>query len=234
MAAAAPARSASEPSQILLACAPGLFEASLEALLETSPRLSLVGRAHDADQLMAAVRSRNPGLLLLSMDLPLLSERTVSELEANTCRFPVVAIDDFHDEDESHRFVRAGSRMVRIDSGSDSLIDVIHNVLDDAHPRRPADASTRRPGPDSALPPSPGSTSGGFPFSLTRREVQVIVAITEGLTNRHIAESLGISPFTVKHHLTRIFDKLGVFNRLELALFAMNHNLPEQLRKTDT
>ncbi len=62
-------------------------------------------------------------------------------------------------------------------------------------------------------------------FGLTPRELEVVSLITEGSTNKHIAQTFGISEETVKRHLTNIFNKLGVGNRLELALFALNHNL---------
>ena len=62
-------------------------------------------------------------------------------------------------------------------------------------------------------------------FGLTARELEVVTLITEGSTNKHIAMTFGISEETVKRHLTNIFNKLGVGNRLELALFALNHNL---------
>ena len=62
-------------------------------------------------------------------------------------------------------------------------------------------------------------------FGLTARELEVVGAIVSGLTNREIAENFSISEQTVKHHLRNIFDKVGVSNRLELALFAINHAL---------
>jgi DNA-binding NarL/FixJ family response regulator len=62
-------------------------------------------------------------------------------------------------------------------------------------------------------------------FGLTTRELEVVALITEGCTNKDIAKTFGISEETVKRHLTNIFNKLGVGNRLELALFALNHNL---------
>jgi DNA-binding NarL/FixJ family response regulator len=62
-------------------------------------------------------------------------------------------------------------------------------------------------------------------FGLTAREMEVVTLITEGCTNKDIAKSFGISEETVKRHLTNIFNKLGVGNRLELALFALNHDL---------
>jgi len=69
-------------------------------------------------------------------------------------------------------------------------------------------------------------------FSLTQRELQIVQATSEGLTNKEIASSLDISEFTVKHHLAKIFDKLGVYSRLELATFAVHHNLFKQSTTT--
>ena len=57
------------------------------------------------------------------------------------------------------------------------------------------------------------------------REMQIVRLITEGLTNRDIGLQLSITEETVKRHLTNIFEKVGMSNRLELAMFAVNHNL---------
>jgi DNA-binding NarL/FixJ family response regulator len=62
-------------------------------------------------------------------------------------------------------------------------------------------------------------------FSLTKRELDIVGAIVKGLTNKDIARAFSISEDTVKHHLTNIFNKAGVSNRLELALFAVHHKL---------
>jgi DNA-binding NarL/FixJ family response regulator len=61
--------------------------------------------------------------------------------------------------------------------------------------------------------------------ALTRRELDIIAAVVEGQVNRDIAQTFQISEYTVKHHLTRIFEKLGVSNRVELAMYAVNHDL---------
>ena len=61
--------------------------------------------------------------------------------------------------------------------------------------------------------------------SLTDRERQVIALITEGLKNRQIAERLFISPTTVTHHLSSIYSKLGVSDRLELVIYAFTNKL---------
>lgn len=61
--------------------------------------------------------------------------------------------------------------------------------------------------------------------SLTERERQVIVLIAQGLKNRQIAERLFISPTTVTHHLSSIYSKLGVSDRLELVIYAFANHL---------
>ena len=63
------------------------------------------------------------------------------------------------------------------------------------------------------------------PNSLSRRELEVIAWLARGLTNKQIAQELSITPVTVKHHLTHVFCKLGVENRLELAVLAVNQGL---------
>lgn len=62
-------------------------------------------------------------------------------------------------------------------------------------------------------------------YGLTPRGLQITALIAEGYTNRDIAAEFKISEETVKHHLKQIYDKTGVANRLELAVFAMNHGL---------
>ena len=60
---------------------------------------------------------------------------------------------------------------------------------------------------------------------LTARERQVIAGVATGESNREIATRLGLSEITVKHHVSNIFDKLGVSNRAELAVYATSRGL---------
>jgi DNA-binding NarL/FixJ family response regulator len=64
-------------------------------------------------------------------------------------------------------------------------------------------------------------------YGLTRREIEILGTIVSGLSNKEIAQKFSLSEDTVKHHLTNIFDKVGVSSRLELALFAINNRLIE-------
>lgn len=62
-------------------------------------------------------------------------------------------------------------------------------------------------------------------FGLTPRQLVIVANVIAGLSNKEIAQKLSISEDTVKHHLTNIFDKIGVSTRLELALFATHYGL---------
>ena len=64
-------------------------------------------------------------------------------------------------------------------------------------------------------------------FGLTPRELEIVSTVVNGYANSEIAQKFEISIKTVKHHLTNIFDKVGVSNRLELALFAVHHRVEQ-------
>jgi two-component system, NarL family, nitrate/nitrite response regulator NarL len=66
-------------------------------------------------------------------------------------------------------------------------------------------------------------------FNLTPRELQTVAAVTAGYTNKGIALKFSLSEQTVKHHLTSIFSKLSVTNRLELVIFSITHRLTDGL-----
>ena len=62
-------------------------------------------------------------------------------------------------------------------------------------------------------------------FGLTRRELEIVNFVVAGYSNPEIAKKCSISEQTVKHHISNIFDKVGMYNRVELALFAVSHKI---------
>jgi len=67
---------------------------------------------------------------------------------------------------------------------------------------------------------------------LTSREEQVVALVTDGLSNRNVANELGLSEHTVKKYLFRIFEKLGISSRVELVLYALHHGSPQPVTQT--
>ncbi|MDQ3235875.1 MAG: response regulator transcription factor, partial [Pseudobdellovibrionaceae bacterium] len=82
--------------------------------------------------------------------------------------------------------------------------------------------------PRVALPYSGTPCQARWPEGLTERERDVVRLISQGLSNKDIADRLCISSITVRHHLTNIFDKLGVSNRQKLLIRAHQYGIAEQ------
>lgn len=76
-----------------------------------------------------------------------------------------------------------------------------------------------------APPPPPKPEPVARRYRLTGRETQIVAAVADGSSNKDIAAQLAISEDTVKHHMSNIFDKVGVHSRLELAVFALYHGV---------
>lgn len=71
-------------------------------------------------------------------------------------------------------------------------------------------------------------------FGLTPREIEIVQRIADGRSNKEVGEDCSIRERTVKHHLTNIFGKVGVSSRLELALFAREHQIFAHTRSVDS
>jgi len=109
------------------------------------------------------------------------------------------------------------------DSASTVLFECIHNVMAGRYWIGKESVSDLVQALRRFLPPPVDARRKGF--GLTGRELELIATIVAGYTNKDIAQKFSISEQTVKHHVTNIFDKLGVSNRLELVLFAIEHHL---------
>jgi len=126
------------------------------------------------------------------------------------------------DEQDYVETVRRGARgIVLKQAASERLLEGIRKVhrgeiwIDQRVAAEVMKAMTR-PGP-----PAPA----GEKVQLTPRENEIVTLVTQGYRNKEIAEKLSISEQTVKNHLQNIYDKLGVSDRLELALYALHHRL---------
>ncbi len=78
------------------------------------------------------------------------------------------------------------------------------------------------------MDPSNIPSGGRQDFGLTALERQVILLVAAGYTNKDLARELGISENTTQFHLSKVFDKLGIVNRLELVLLAFDQGLTEE------
>ena len=73
--------------------------------------------------------------------------------------------------------------------------------------------------------PTSNVSTGGRGFGLTPQELKIVGTVANGSSNKEVSQAFNISERTVKHHLTNVFNKLGLSSRLELAVFALEHGL---------
>lgn len=209
--------------QIVIADCHCLFREGLRDLLETQPGFHVLGEAGDVPELLRLLRQLEPDVLLL--DLRMRDASGVDVLQALSLagkrpRTIAMAVDI--DKRQASDVFKLGARGVILkESRAASLFECINAVAAGLYwvIREPAtECPVLEQGRDDfkkQLRPAN--------FSLTNRELEIVAAVVSGKSNNEIAGQFSISVQTVKHHLTSIFDKVGVYNRLELSLFVVHH-----------
>jgi DNA-binding NarL/FixJ family response regulator len=213
--------------RILIADDHPVFRQGLLSVFRNEPEFTIVGEATDGRQAVELTKKLNPDILLLDLVMPHLTGlETLRELAGSATPVRTIVLTASIEKEQIARALQLGARGVLLkDAATEILLAGIRTVMNGEFwvgQNKVADLveilRTYMPAP--AEPKGPKQ-----PFGLTARELDVVSAIVSGFTNREIAGKFSISEQTVKHHLRNIFDKVGVSNRLELALFAINHQL---------
>lgn len=215
--------------RILLVNEQTIVRAGLRLLLESQPGFSVVG---EADDLLSALETPHPATDIILLDLkPFSHQVNQASVPAFFQSMGTVRILLLTDEDnpESHlNAVRLGARgLVHKNEPVEVLLKAIARIvagevwINRAMMARVIDSL----GNPLGLQRVPADPEAVKIATLTDREREVVGLIGEGLRNRQIAERLLISEITVRHHLTSIFDKLGVADRFELAIYSYRHGL---------
>ena len=215
-----------EPAiRILIADDHPIFRDGLRKLLEAEPGFQIVGEAADGEEALTLVNQLHPDVLLLDVTMPKLPGlATLKELADAGHPTRAILLTAAIEKPEIVTALQLGARgVVMKDAATRLLFKSIRCVMDGQYwVGREAVADlvdTLR-----TLAPEPKADKRKK-FGLTKRELEVLTEIVSGYTNKEIAQKLTLSEDTVKHHVTNIFNKLGVSNRLELALYAVHHQL---------
>ena len=214
-----------KPTRIVIADDHSIFREGLIKLIETKPDLRVIGSATDGEEALKLVAELEPDVLLLDLAMPRMAGLVaLRELRGVSTRARIILLTAAIERTEIITALQLGAQGVVLkESASELLFKSIHAVMAGRYwvGRKQVTELATTLSELAAVRPGPTRKH----FGLTPRELEIIGVILGGYSNADIAAKFSISEKTVKHHLTNIFDKLGVSNRLELALFALHHEL---------
>lgn len=218
--------STSNPIRIVMADDHPLFRFGLRKFLEAQADLRVVGEAQDGRQAVDLVRQGNVDVLLLDLAMPNLPGLdTLRELMEAKAEVRTILLTAAVEKNQIVQALQLGARGVVLkDSATEVLLKAIRAVQEGQFWVGRESVGSLIDTLRSLLAPVRGEASSRN-YGLTPREMEIVSAIVTGSSNKDIARQFSITEITVKHHLTNIFDKLGVSNRLELALFAIDKGL---------
>jgi two-component system nitrate/nitrite response regulator NarL len=229
------------PARVVVADDESMFRASLRQLLTVPPHVikqvygvdvgagfEVIGEAGSGEDAISVVRATKPDLLLVDLSMPRLTGLDVlRELQSCADRPRIVVLAAAIEKRQLLTAVRLGARgIVLKDSTTELLFEAMISVISGGSwlgKTLVADLM-------DLVGTLTRDSDGAFktPFGLTAREREVLTLVVAGYQNKEIARKCSVSEETVKHHLTRMFDKVGASNRLELALVASQSGLVGQ------
>jgi len=208
--------------RILIADDHAVFRYGLRALLESEPRFTVVGEAADGSEVAKLTSDLKPAVLMLDLAMPRLTGLEVlRELASAQGEVRTIVLAAAIEKKQIVEALQLGARGILLKDAAIQLIaECIEKVVAGdfwvGH-----EAVTSLVDYLCGLKRSAGGTVQRLP-EFTPRENEIISAIVNGCVNKEIAIKLSLSEDTVKHHLSNIFQKAGVSNRLELAIWSMN------------
>ncbi len=222
--AASDSTNKSKALKIALADDHTIFRDGLRRLLALEPDFKIVAEAKDGTEVLPILEEHEPDILLLDLRMPGADGLTVHQhIQTNKLKTKIIVLTASEDEDQYVQAIKCGaSGIVLKQTATELLIKSIHKVcageiwLDS----RTTAAAMRQ----FVNPGGPGLRERDK-RGISHREREIVACVAQGFKNKEIAEKMFISEQTVKNHLHNVFDKLGVSDRLELALYAIHRNI---------
>ncbi|MGE0645943.1 MAG: LuxR C-terminal-related transcriptional regulator [Nitrospira sp.] len=202
----------------------------LKKMLESSPDIRIIGQPYQRLDSSLFLNDNQPDVIILDTETERDIISHIQQIRGSSPSSKIMALGGFQDNDRMREAV---------EHGADGVILKIHPpavvlaAIESLHPSHHHNDSVGENEPagvhvEDSIPGQyePTAQTPGWPDALTEREREVITLVGRGLSNKDIAYHLSISDSTVRHHLTSIFDKVGVPNRQKLLLHTHHFRFP--------
>jgi two-component system, NarL family, nitrate/nitrite response regulator NarL len=211
---------------IVIADDHAILREGVRKLLDCEPGMRVVGEAGDGEETVKVVSQIKPQVLLLDLSMSKKSGmEALRELARLGLHTHTIILAASIEKEQVVEVLQLGARgIVMKHSGTQVLLESIRCVASGKHWVDQESVPHLIQAVRGMEPPLRASAAKQD-LGLTPREMQIIALIVAGYTNKDLAKELKISQNTSKHHLTNIFNKLGVSNRLELVLYAIDNRL---------
>lgn len=211
--------------RVLLVDDQAMVRTGFRLILESEPGIEVVGEAADGREALAAARDLQPDIVLMDVQMPVLDGLSATQLIVDDAAIltRVVILTTFERDEYIFGALRAGaSGFLLKNAPPEDLIEAVRVVaagnalLAPSVTQRLIDEFTRRPSPRVLTPELD---------LLTDRELETLRLLAQGLANAEIAERLFVGESTVKTHVSNIFSKLGLRDRVQAVIFAYESGL---------
>ncbi|MFJ8704357.1 response regulator transcription factor [Streptomyces ardesiacus] len=204
-----------------------LVRAGLALMLGGADDVQIVGEAADGDEVGPLVDRTRPDVVLMDIRMPVVDGLTATErLRARADAPQVVVLTTFHADEQVLRALRAGAAgFVLKDTPPAEILDAVRRVAAGDPVLSPAVTRRLMERAAGAGPDTRRTRARARVDTLNDREREVAVAVGRGLANAEIAAHLFMSVATVKAHVSRVLAKLGLNNRVQIALLTYDAGL---------
>ncbi|WP_373740990.1 response regulator [Neisseria sp.] len=202
-----------------------LFRSGIKALLSRQNDFDVVGEASDGLTGVKLAQQFKPDIVLLDLDMPVMNGReTLAQILSTRPEQTVVMLTVSEDSDDLTECMRLGARGFLLKNiNADFLLDSIRKAVDGDNVFSPEMTSRLV---QSLISPAPAKNAATL-SALTPREFEILGYLAAGHSNKVIARHLELSESTVKVHVQNILRKLDLSSRVQAAVFAVQHNVPQ-------
>lgn len=209
------------PVRILIVDDQELFREGLHTLLAMQPDLQVVGEARNGEEALRLAGALTPDVILMDLRMPVLNGVAATRhLKRVQPDIKVIVLTTFDDDEDVFEGLRAGAVGYLLkDVASEKLVEAIRAIARGAAFLQPSIAG-KVIAEFARLSPSVPPQAQSLIEPLSERELDILLRLSQGASNKEIADGLVITVGTVKNHVTSILAKLGVRDRTQAALKA--------------